>query len=124
MLLRLENCDSETVSNEKDPGDSLLSALASLTAPVSAMDGVNHYNWNCVVFEIIVSQRGGRWEAVTEVRREFPWEKMFTQRGLQKKTLFFMSANTGADKLVQNRMPNSEIDTENMGDRQLLGWKL
>lgn len=44
MLLRLENCDSETVSNETDPGDSLLSALASLTALVSAMDGANRYN--------------------------------------------------------------------------------
>lgn len=67
MLLRLENCDSETVSNETDPGDSLLSSLASLTALVSTMDGANRYNWNCVIFKPILQLWGGRWEAVTEV---------------------------------------------------------
>ena len=64
MLLRLENCDSETVSNETDPGDSLHSALASLSALVSAMDRANRYN--CVIFKIVVQPWWGRWEAVTE----------------------------------------------------------
>lgn len=88
-LMLQENCDSETVSNETDPGDSLLSSPASLTAPVPAMDGVNHYNWNCVIFKSIVQQWGGRWEAVTEVRnlwREFLWERMFAQRSLKQRT--------------------------------------
>lgn len=62
-----ENCDSETVSNETDPGDSRLSSLASLTVPVFAMDAVNHYNRKCVIFKSVVQQWGDRWEAVTEV---------------------------------------------------------
>lgn len=42
MLLILENCDSETVSNETDPGDSLLTSLASLA--LSTMDAANRYD--------------------------------------------------------------------------------
>lgn len=42
MLLILENCDSEAVSNETDPGDSLLTSLTSLA--LSTMDAANRYN--------------------------------------------------------------------------------
>ena len=57
MLLSLENCDSETVSNETDPGDSPLSSLGSLA--VSTMDAANRYNGNCVILKSSMQQWEG-----------------------------------------------------------------
>lgn len=72
MPLRLENSDSETVSNETDPRDSLLSRLWPL--PLSAMDGANaRYNGNCVIFKPIVQQWGSRWDAAKDLCKFF-WD--------------------------------------------------
>lgn len=61
-------------------------SLASLTALVSAMDGANRYDRNCVIFKMVVQQWEGRWEAVIRNFMEgFPWERMFTKEGLPTK---------------------------------------
>lgn len=66
MQLQLDNCDRETSSNETDPGDSLLSSLALLTAVAVPMDGAKCYDWKRVILKPIElpPQTMRQWENV------------------------------------------------------------
>lgn len=79
MLRRQESCNSETVSNETDLGDSLLSSLG-LTG-LSLRLKLCHFQDSRTT---VARQVGGSDGSMHFYDGNFPRESMFTLRGLQK----------------------------------------